>query len=85
VKLALLSYLAVAHFGRGRGAWKRDPRPAHWQEQVSQLVDNARARVDSIWKHASRPDVGVASVNEEVETMMRELGDTTLKTLYPAH
>ena len=85
VKLALLSYLAVAHFGRGRGAWKRDPRPAHWQVEVSQLVDDAKARVESIWKHSSRSNVGVASVNEEVETMMRELGEETLKKLYPAH
>jgi hypothetical protein len=83
VKLALLSYLAVAHFGRGRGAWKRDPRPAHWQVEVSQLVDDAKARVDSIWKHSSRVNVGVASVNEEVELMMRELGEATLKKLYP--
>ena len=85
VKLSLLSYLAVAHFGRGRGAWKRDPRPAHWQVEVGNLVDASKARVDAIWKHSSKLNVGVASVNEEMETMMRELGTETLKRLYPAH
>jgi hypothetical protein len=27
---ALLRYLAVAHFGRGRGAWREVGAPAHW-------------------------------------------------------
>ena len=83
VKLWLLSYLAVAHFGRGRGAWKRDPRPLHWQQTVSDLVDVWKDKVDNVWKHASRADVGVASVNEEMELMMRELGTETLRRLYP--
>jgi hypothetical protein len=83
VKLWLLSYLAVAHFGRGRGPWKRDPRPAHWQQIVSDLIDAWKDKVDSVWKHASRATVGVSSVNEEMETLMRELGEETLKRLYP--
>jgi predicted GTPase len=85
VKLWLLSYLAVAHFGRGRGAWRRDPRPAHWQQTVSTLVDSSKDKVDSVWKHASRANVGVASVNEEMETLMRDLGTETLRRLYPQH
>ncbi|MFZ4764805.1 MAG: GTPase domain-containing protein [Roseimicrobium sp.] len=83
VKLALLSYLAVAHFGRGRGAWKRDPRPGHWQEVVSGVVETRQETVDAVWRHASRNTVGIASVNEEMETMMRELGKATLANLYP--
>jgi hypothetical protein len=85
VKLWLLSYLAVAHFGRGRGPWKRDPRPAHWQQAVSDLVDASKDKVDGVWKHASRVNVGVASVTEEMETMMRELGPEMLRRLYPQH
>ena len=38
-KLALLSYLAVAHFGRGRGPWKRDPRPGTGSTEISAVVD----------------------------------------------
>ena len=83
VKLWMLSYLAVAHFGRGRGAWKRDPRPAHWQKIVSELVDEWKDKVESVWKHASRANVGVASVNEEMEALMREVGEETLRRLYP--
>jgi GTPase SAR1 family protein len=83
VKLALLSYLAVAHFGRGRGAWKRDPRPAHWQQEVSHLVEVWKDRVDTVWQRSSRKDIGVASVNEEMESMVQEVGRALLKNLYP--
>ncbi len=31
---ALLRYLAVAHFGRGRGDWAEGEAPAHWPETV---------------------------------------------------
>jgi hypothetical protein len=39
---ALLRYLAVAHFGRGRGAWREIGAPAHWPA----VVDTALAAVD---------------------------------------
>jgi GTPase Era involved in 16S rRNA processing len=83
VKLALLSYLAVSHFGRGRGSWKRDPRPEHWQREVSEVVEAHRDSLDAIWKKASHLQSAVTSVNEDVETIMRELGRETLRRLYP--
>ncbi|TLD70243.1 GTPase domain-containing protein [Phragmitibacter flavus] len=83
VKLALLSYLAVAHFGRGRGSWTRDARPAHWQREVDELVESYREMVDHVWEHASDSKVGIASMNEEMELMMRELGKDILRQLYP--
>lgn len=83
VKLAMLSYLAVAHFGRGRGSWKRDPRPAHWQREVDLMVEDQRSMVDNAWRHATTTAVGIASMNEEMELMMRELGKTILRQLYP--
>jgi hypothetical protein len=83
VKLALLSYLSVAHFGRGRGSWKRDPRPEHWHKVVHDLVEAGHATVDAIWRRASRTDAGVTTVNEEMETMMKDLGARALQVLYP--
>ncbi|WP_082408503.1 hypothetical protein [Verrucomicrobium spinosum] len=83
VKLALLSYLAVAHFGRGRGAWKRDPRPAHWQQEVSVIVEALKDKVDAVWMRSSKRDVGVSSLNEEMETLVVELGTVILAHLYP--
>ena len=82
VKLALLSYLAVAHFGRGRGPWRRDPRPEHWQREIHDLVESQAQIIDAVWKLASHINVGVTSVNEEMEAMMRELGRMALLRLY---
>ena len=84
VKLALLSYLAVAHFGRGRGAWRRDPRPEHWQREIHELVEAHAETTDAVWKRASHLSVGVTTVNEEMETMIREMGRIALLRLYPA-
>jgi hypothetical protein len=83
VKLAVLSYLAVSHFGRGRGSWKRDPRPEHWQKDVNAIVETRKDLIDSIWKDASHTESGVTSVNEDMEKMMRQLGRETLDHLYP--
>ena len=35
---ALLRYLAVAHFGRGRGEWSEGEHPAHWRPLVQGVV-----------------------------------------------
>ncbi len=83
VKLALLSYLAVAHFGRGRGAWRRDPRPEHWQREIHELVESQAHATDAVWKRASHINVGVTTVSEEMETMMQEFGRSILLRLYP--
>ena len=83
VKLALLSYLAVAHFGRGRGAWRRDPRPEHWQREIHELVESEAHITDAAWKGASHIHVGVTTLNEEMEAMMREFGRIILMRLYP--
>jgi len=31
---ALLSYLAVAHYGRGRGQWSESEHPPHWEQTI---------------------------------------------------
>lgn len=51
VKALLLLYLAVAHYGRGRGNW-RDPvnNPAHWQQVVAAEVEASKGDWQSLWK-----------------------------------
>ena len=34
---AILRYLAVAHYGRGRGDWVEGEYPAHWRPLVAEL------------------------------------------------
>ena len=33
----ILLYLAVAHFGRGRGSWEQGECPSFWQTEIEQL------------------------------------------------
>ena len=41
---ALLRYLAVAHFGRGRGEFKHEEASRHWQETVAEVQRLERER-----------------------------------------
>jgi hypothetical protein len=53
---ALLGYLAVAHHGRGRGAWVDEAPPAHWTAAVQAALDARREEIDIVWgqRHAAR-------------------------------
>ena len=48
VAAALMRYLAVALFGRGRGEFVSGIAPAHWQEAVQQAVGRRRASFEAL-------------------------------------
>lgn len=52
VRSALLRYLAVAHFGRGRGEWEEGEHPVAWRDAVSEVVNAERGKIRSIWSQA---------------------------------
>lgn len=37
---AVLLYLAVAHFGRGRGNWSKSEYPSHWSNVIHEIIKN---------------------------------------------
>ena len=79
---ALLRYLAVAHFGRGRGEWKESEYPPHWREVVRQAVDIRRARLAELW--ARRADaVDAETIEADLRRILRESARSILDTLYP--
>ena len=51
---ALLRYLAVAHFGRGRGAWVEGEYPEHWQPLVESVAGRRREVLDAVWTRAAQ-------------------------------
>ncbi|MEP7057862.1 MAG: GTPase domain-containing protein [Caldimonas sp.] len=82
----LLRYLAVAHFGRGRGAWSDDAAPAHWPAVVHAALEPHRATLESLWheRGSSEPSGELREgtrevVGETVRTVIREV----LGRLYP--
>ena len=46
---ALLRYLAVAHFGRGRGDWATGEAPAHWQQVVDEAMAPEQEALRACW------------------------------------
>ncbi len=50
---ALLGYLAVAHHGRGRGAWVDEAPPARWTAAVQAALAVRRKALNAAWKQRS--------------------------------
>lgn len=46
---ALLRYLAVAHYGRGRGDWQESEYPHFWREQVAHAIAAQQPALAAIW------------------------------------
>ena len=50
LEAALLRYLAVAHFGRGRGEWTQGEAPPHWREVARHALAPHRAALAAVWR-----------------------------------
>jgi len=50
VAAALIRYLAVAHFGRGRGEFVSAAAPPHWAATVNGALSRHRAELDELWR-----------------------------------
>jgi outer membrane lipoprotein SlyB len=82
VASALLTYLAVAHFGRGRGEWRESEYPPFWQDVVQREVVARRAALAAIW--AKRDTAEAAeSIERELRPLLREAARAVLDDLYP--
>jgi Domain of unknown function (DUF3482)/50S ribosome-binding GTPase len=90
LEAALLRYLAVAHFGRGRGEWAASETPAHWKDVVAGVLGSQRAAITAVWdertelQSARQADDGAA---QRLATLLRPLIDHALRVvllrLYP--
>ena len=49
VASALLRYLAVAHYGRGRGEWAESEYPPFWPPIVAEAVERRRDALAGLW------------------------------------
>jgi predicted GTPase len=50
VAASLLRYLAIAHYGRGRGEWRASEYPPFWKEEVAALLEDRRETFDAVWR-----------------------------------
>jgi hypothetical protein len=51
---ALLRYLAVAHFGRGRGEWAQGEAPQHWRHTVATALAPQQPMLAALWAARDR-------------------------------
>jgi GTPase SAR1 family protein len=86
VEAALLRYLAVAHFGRGRGQWSEGEAPAHWREVVAHALVPHRDPLQTLWR--SRGQQAEASAEDDrlaaaLQPLLRAAARQSLERLYP--
>jgi hypothetical protein len=79
---ALLRYLAVAHYGRGRGDWVASEYPAHWRTLVERVVEKRRDRFDAVWAAAGQ-GADQATLERDLVPLMSECAREILVALYP--
>jgi len=83
---ALMRYLAVAHFGRGRGDFVGGLAPAHWQEAVNEAVQVRRARLQSVWATARAADADSSNIDTTAAALLPIVAASArevLSHLYP--
>jgi hypothetical protein len=81
VRSALLRYLAVAHFGRGRGEWEEGEHPTAWRDAVAEEVSAERKVIRSIWGRAR--DADPEAIKAPLEDVLRRSAGRLLSKFYP--
>jgi hypothetical protein len=81
---ALLRYLAVAHFGRGRGQWRDGEAPPHWQAAVAAELDTLPTAPLWAGRLRTQDNPGeAATLAAALHPLLAAAGQRTLDRLYP--
>jgi hypothetical protein len=87
---AILRYLAVAHFGRGRGDWVQGEAPPHWPAAVGEALAPEAAALGAAWRGRGEPggdrdeDAGVDPLAAAFKPHLAAATRRALAALYPA-
>ena len=79
----LLRYLAVAHFGRGRGNYVESEAPPFWQAEVERAVGVHVPDLPALWRALSEAPGQDAAI-AIAEAAIAPAADAVLTQLYPA-
>ncbi|MBP7660606.1 MAG: GTPase domain-containing protein [Burkholderiaceae bacterium] len=90
VVAALLAYLVVAHFGRGRGEWDSPSAPAHWEPVVRGALAARRSEWSALWQRRQPAPADEAERAERqrslaalLQACLAECAREVLGRLYP--
>ena len=83
---ALLRYLAVAHFGRGRGDWTAGESPPHWRAVVAAALTPQREGLENAWSDTrdARPPAAAETLAAALQPLLADAARDALQRLYPA-
>lgn len=81
---ALLRYLAVAHFGRGRGDWAAGEAPPHWRHEVAEVMLPRQARLAALWaRRDARADADAPDLAAALQPVLADAARALLQRLHP--
>ncbi|HWL75239.1 MAG TPA: DUF3482 domain-containing protein, partial [Burkholderiaceae bacterium] len=83
VRSSVLRYLAVAHFGRGRGKYVEGEAPPFWRDEVEKEFNDHEAAFRVIW-NASPKSVPAEKMMAELRSTLTKMTVGVLEKLYPA-
>ena len=83
VRSSVLRYLAVAHFGRGRGKYVEGEAPPFWRDEVEKQFNDHEAAFRAIWD-ASPESVSPEKMMAELQSTLAKMTVGVLEKLYPA-
>ena len=81
IQSALLTYLAVAHYGRGRGEWAQSEHPAHWEKTVTDVLAQQHDQFTQFWR--KRQNYGPDALASALQTELTLAMERILIRLYP--
>jgi hypothetical protein len=84
VRLAMLTYLAVAHFGRGRGEWQEGTEPGHWNAICSQILEEHDDGITRLWKSGVETSALPEVVSRSAQSLIHDCLSCVLVRLYPS-
>ena len=77
---AIVRYLAVAHFGRGRGNYVETECPPHWPAIVGGVLVPRTGELDAIWRSLAN---GESPAGTQLQALLRAALIEVLVRLYP--
>lgn len=80
---ALLRYLAVAHYGRGRGEWQQGEYPAHWIPLIEEEVERHKLALSAAWAKNDSPAKDAPPLPESLAGVLADTALALLTRLYP--
>jgi len=79
----LLRYLAVAHFGRGRGAYSDVTHSAYWEAGVKDVLGGRRRALHAAWRGAATGGDGRSAAESRLRDVLGQALREVLARHYP--